>query len=291
MAARANSHEIASVRDSPSFDLMSHAGGGCRRLARRAPALAVALRRRVVAAVEAGRSRRPAAARVGGGGSAARRGVPQSRRTGALSPQPRGGRRPGRMAEQGALLRAWGAAAPARPLQASAAKLEATGGSRPPPRVGHGVFKRRATKASPRDRVGPAGCRTPASGRVRRPARARPRAPALHRRKRDLSQAGPQIWARARPPGPQEDPHPGCRPPSRRRGHPHAPRRGDARGRLPGRWRTGLGSAPEARPQRPPRPPVGPPAPSPAGKPARPQGLAACSCRPPAPTSPQGNRF
>ena len=146
-----------------------------------AQSLSVDLRRRVVAAVEAGMSRRQAAARFGVGVSSAIRWVSQSRMTGDLSPKPRGGLRPGRIEGHGDLVMAWVEAEPDLTLQEIAAKLEEAVGYRPPPSVVHGFFKRRGMtrkkKTAHAAEAGPAGCRTPASGLARRPARARPRAP------------------------------------------------------------------------------------------------------------------
>ena len=129
--------------------------------------LSVDLRRRVVAAVESGMSRRQAAARFGVGVSSAIRWVSQWRLTGDLSPKPRGGRRPGRIEDHGALIMAWVEAAPDLTLQEIAARLEEAVGYRPPPSVVHGFFKRRGitrkkrrlTLPSRTDRTSHAGVR------------------------------------------------------------------------------------------------------------------------------------
>ncbi len=116
-----------------------------------------------------------------------------------------------------------GGGAPRDPPSAPDRRARAEAPRRPPSRA-HGGSGRGARRRPPdpfrsaRPRVrrraalgrpawGPGSSRA-AAGRVRSPARVRPRAPDLPRRKRPLSPEGPQGGARARPCGPREDPPP-----------------------------------------------------------------------------------
>ena len=121
-----------------------------------ARALSVDLRHRVVAAVEAGASRRQAAERFGVGVSSAIRWVAQSRRTGDLTPRPRGGRRqPCRIDGHAPLILCWVEETPDLTLAEIAARLEAAVGYRPPPSVVHGFFRRRGITRKKRQRTLP----------------------------------------------------------------------------------------------------------------------------------------